>query len=762
MHRRFRAFLALAYAALTAALMALPLVQTLHAESAAMVALAGFWVAGLSSVAALRRGAAARALLLGHLALLLIPAAGLTVSLFWAPNRGYGQGALLYLTFAAPSVVLGVALARLVARWARPYAALVGIGMTVLIATPLWDLGLHPQFYHYNHVFGGVLGPIYDETLALRPGLFAFRGLTLLWAALAWTWAAQGRSRRSLALAATIALCYLLGPWLGLTTPGWRTQQVLGSHAASAHLDLYYSAAHTTEVEANRLLLEAEFEYARLATLFGARPEQRVQIYLYPDPQTRGALTGAAYTNVAPVWLPDPQIHVVRSAWSGVLGHELAHVFARPFGLPWIRASARVGLVEGLAGAAEPPDGLPSPSEQVAARLGQVEALAERLAATLGAGGFWGGRGAVSYTTTASFVQFVADRYGWPAVLDAYAWGDLERTTGVPIGRLAEQWREHLSLLAPIPVQAAPLSARRFSAPSLFEKPSPHWTPRHVRLTRAADRALLPLRADTTAALDLLTQALRSAPTYAPAQTRRADLLLRHHRPGEVVRAFEAAYATTRPDTARIATGVLRLWADALAVQGEIELARSVYDQLVGRHRLIDAPEAVLRLRLHRLAMLDGSTGAVYGALPRRGAGALLWAIDHLDRPEALDLLSARTDLPWSTPGERRIWEGYRAYYASESAWRLGRYAESAEWAELSGAWFGQIGYLPGQRLARWQQQRAEWAPRHLEAAQRVTRAADGGRSASRLLPGERSARPAERASAPAQSRAERQPSALR
>ena len=51
------------------------------------------------------------------------------------------------------------------------------------------------------------------------------------------------------------------------------------------------------------------------------------------------------------------------------LGHEMAHVVAREFGMPVLRASPAVGLVEGLAVAVEPPDGLPAPEALVAAAL---------------------------------------------------------------------------------------------------------------------------------------------------------------------------------------------------------------------------------------------------------------------------------------------------------------------------------------------------------------------------------------------------------
>ncbi len=706
--RRDLAVSATLYAALTGVLMALPLVQALHAESSAIVAGAAFWIAGMASVGAFRRGEALGDVAIRHLALLLIPLVGLTLSLGWAPNRGYGQGLLLFVTFAAPSVMLAVSVAfALVVRLARGRGVFALIGGAILVLTPLWDLGLHPQFYHYNHVFGGVLGPIYDETLAVRPGLFAFRGLTLLWAAAAIAWA-TGRRARLIALGVTIALTYVLGPWLGLTTPAWRTQQALGSHAQSAHVDLYYSGSHLTRAEARRHLREAEFAYARLASLWKSRPSERVQVYLYPDASVKAALTGAAYTNVAPVWLSDPQIHVLSWAWERVLDHELAHAFSREFGLPVARASLLVGLVEGLAGAAEPPDDVPSPTEQVAATYDPDGKTAERLARSMGAGGFWGGRGAVSYATTASFVGFVAERHGWPAVLGAYAWGDLDQTTGISLDRLAQQWEDHVTGIAPIPIQAAPLAARRFGAPSLFEKPSPHWTPPAVRLTRGADRLLLGLTPDTVAAIDLLDRALAADSDYLPALARWTSLHLYRGNPDDVLADLNAHYQAPDKAASTAPTGILTLWADALAMAGDSETALTLYDQAVARHRMVDAPEGVLWLRLRRLAVVDASTAARYGQAAPRGVGGVLWAMEHLEDARSPGLLAA-AQIDLGTPGANGLWEGYRLLSLSEATWKAERFAESREYARAAAAWFDRIGHLPGARTARHHAQRAAW-----------------------------------------------------
>ena len=125
------------------------------------------------------------------------------------------------------------------------------------LLTPLYDLGFHPQFYVYNHVFGGVLGPIYDEELVIRSGLVVFRGLTLLWALLAYqvgrrlrqpasTPGCVGMARSTAGIVAVVlglGVCYLFAVPLGFNAAGWYIQRALGGLHQTQHFDLYYDPA---------------------------------------------------------------------------------------------------------------------------------------------------------------------------------------------------------------------------------------------------------------------------------------------------------------------------------------------------------------------------------------------------------------------------------------------------------------------------------------------------------------------------------------
>ena len=425
------------YTVLGLVLWAVPLLNILHVESAAVVAGAAFFVAGTSALRWRAEGGRGGVVLRGQLAALGVPWALLTMTLLWTPNCGYMQGLLFFALFPVVSVVLAVGLARALVGLRHARAAFWGLGLAVLLLTPLYDLGLHPQFYVYNHVFGGVLGPIYDEELALRPGLFFFRGLTLCWAGVLYavgSWRRDGAVRAlvpGVVCAVFLAAGYRYAAPLGINTPEGYLAGALGGVYHTAHFDLYYDPATLDADAVARLGEDHEYRYAQLARRLEVTVPGRIASYLYPDPGTKARLTGAHRTNVAPVWLRRPQVHVLMEAYEQVFPHELAHVFSRAFGLPVLRASLSVGLVEGLAVALEPPDGLPSPHDQVAAVLKEppgapAAALAERLSPL----GFWTGRSAVSYTTMGSFVRYLLDAYGAERLKRSMPGPILRRSTG--------------------------------------------------------------------------------------------------------------------------------------------------------------------------------------------------------------------------------------------------------------------------------------------------------------------------------------------
>jgi hypothetical protein len=681
-----------AYGVLTVALLALPLLNVLHVESAAVTALVAFFVAGFAAVYRFRadEDVAMHRVLWENEVALVVPLAGLTLSMLWAPNCAYATGLLFYVLFPGITVVFAVMLAYALTGAAvrRPYWGLGATGLALAVGGPLYDLGLHPQFYTYNHVFGGVLGPIYDEQLAMRPGLFVFRGLTLLWAGVAWGVGAwlRGTAGRWMAasgslLALGIGAIYGFGASLGINTTEAHTQRQLGGHASTAHFDLYYAPDHLSAAKAQALAADQERHYAtlvdRLALSDGQRPA-RIAVYLYPTPDAKAALTGARSTSVAPVWLPTPQVHLLQERHAAHFRHELAHIFGRPFGLPLVNASWAVGLVEGWAVALEASGAAPAPHDLVATAAatstGGVRAQAEAIAERLSPLGFWTDRGAVSYTTMGSFVRFLLDRYGPGPLKAVYATASFETAYGRPLATLAREWAEFLASRSALHRSAHALVMARFTRPSLFETTCPHYVPPARRHRQTADRALA--TGDTAAALSALDRAITAAPTYAAAHRQWARLRLAQGAADEVRGRLDTLQAATAD------VGLLLARADAAGIAGATDAARRLYAETFDRlPRYAVSAQAAVVLRdavAHRpdvLRILVSGADTTQArrlsqsrvpTAPVRAWTALRW--QTAARPERAAALWNGVDAQKASPGRSALW--HRTLQLAVLRWR--------------------------------------------------------------------------------------------
>ncbi len=584
----------LIYGGLGLALWPVPLIGLLHVESAALVALVAFFVAGGWTWRFLHRGGRRSDALRLQLLLLLIPWGLLTLTVLWRPNCDYGRGVVFFLLFPPVSVVLAVALAdalqSMEVRHGRRW--LVGIGLGLCVLPVAYDLLLYPQLYTYNHVFGGVLGPLYDEALALRPGLLSFRALTLLWAYWLVLVARFHRAPRLLqsgwwpALGGVTLLLgafYLLAVPLGFNTSTATLMQALPGQVTRGAVTLHYDPHRITREEAIMRAYRAAYDYDRMAQRLGIVRPKPVHVFLFSDPVLRAQLTGARYTGVALVWLRPPQIHLLQDRFEQSITHELVHVLVRGWGLPGLGFSPRIGLVEGLAVALEPPDGRPTPHEQaaVAATLIQQRgpSLREQMAALLSPWGFWTSRSAVAYTLTGSFVRYLLDRFGPAPLRRVYSGASFLAAYGYTLDSLLSAWERSLMRLPIIDRSTHAFVVQRFRKPSLFERRCPHYVPTYVRSYEAALRALG--AGDTLRAESLLVQALRQKPDYLPALERWAYLrLLRGD--ARVVRVRLAGADTLQTLSVRLHL------ADALALTGASDTARGLYQQLYRRWPVYD------------------------------------------------------------------------------------------------------------------------------------------------------------------------------
>jgi hypothetical protein len=161
-----------------------------------------------------------------------------------------------------------------------------------------------------------------------------------------------------------------------------------------------------------------------------------------------------------------------------VLPHELAHVVARlaasgPFGVP-----GRLGgllpeptLVEGMAVALEP-HARDELTVHQWAKAAHTSHIAPPLASLLGAS-FFGANQQLAYTLAGSFLRFVLDTQGAPALRRVYQQDSVERGLGKPLAALEKDWRAFLATV-PLPARGAALAALRFERPGVWSQVCPH------------------------------------------------------------------------------------------------------------------------------------------------------------------------------------------------------------------------------------------------------------------------------------------------
>lgn len=734
----------LTYAVLGVVLWPVPLLNIVHVESAAVVAFVAFFAAGWAALTAFNRSAPLSA---GHVlttqtAALLVPLVLLTVSLLWTPNCDYVRGLLFYALFPGITVVFAVAVAYALSGtgWRFQKTLLAGLGIGIASLGPLYDVGWHPQFYTYNHVFGGVLGPIYDEELAVRTGLFTFRGLTLLWAGAAFLLGRMLRrsATRWIECAAGLLLIGLIGAaygWagpLGFNTPAWYLQKQLGGHHQTEHFDIYYDPGSLETHELNTLAQDHEYRYAWLEDRLQVDGPDRVASYLYPDADTKARLTGARTTSVAPVWLPRPQSHLLLDRYDATFGHELVHVFSRQFGLPILNASWAVGLVEGTAVALEPPNGRPTPQEQVSAAVlsadrAAPEDLASQVAARLQPFGFWTGRGAVSYTTMGAFVQFLLDRYGPERLRAVYARANFETVYGRSLNALAQDWADAVHDLPVIARSAEALVTRRFAQPSLFERRCPHYLPPYRRAYQSGQAALA--EGDTTAAVQHFARALHRQPRFVEAHGALARVRLARGAATAVIQQLDTLEVMPRRPSLAFSLG------DAYVITGDSAAAQrqyqTVFQQLpyfahetrahVAHRRAVSGRPDVVRI------LVSGDSAAVktrrLRAVPRRTPVIAAWearqwmAAGQYARASALwETLPAPLAVDQPLVAQEALQrERYR--WHAISALRQGDYHEAVDQAQQAARVFRDVGALNAAAAIEDLIQRAHWGQQRASAS---------------------------------------------
>ena len=526
------------------------------------------------------------------------------------PCSAAGRAAGFLPLLAAPSAILGAALAVALsvltrgrrARAAALYAAVAAVSL----AAALRAAYLGPAAFVFDPLLGAFPGPIYDEALVPDLRTVLFRAAALLEgaavAAFAEATARAGRAGLRAAAGPLAALVLSAGGMAGaqatlsaLALSGDRdaVARALGGRREGRRCTIVFPSEKPA-AQAAELLAECEFHAADLAAALGVADPPHVTAYVHRSAEEKRRLVGAAGTDFAKPWLGE--LHVVDGPLPHPnLRHELVHVIAAGAARGPLRVPARAlvlvstGLVEGIAVALETPRSRWTVHQWSRAAKGL--GLLPDVRRIFGPAGFFAEPPARAYTAAGSFLRFVLDRHGAPAVREAYRTGDLAQATGVPLERLAADWERFLDGLA-LPAGLEAAARPRLSRGSLFARPCAREV---ASLEARAGRASAAGRTDEACAL-WREAATRSG--SAAALKAAGDVLLRageldaaEATYGEAARAappedlsLHAAIAAARGDLAWLRGGelapALAAWAAALEAGPERGEARLLQAKL--------------------------------------------------------------------------------------------------------------------------------------------------------------------------------------
>jgi hypothetical protein len=427
--------------------------------------------------------------------------------------------------YAAPAGVLAATFAprrgRLVA-WLLPIASL---------AWTCWRLYEGPAVFAFDPFGGYFPGPIYDEALRPPARLVHFRLANLAWigAAVAVALAAVGRGRdprrwRRRALLAALPLVVASGVLfaargaLGFYVRRSDLAAALDRRLETEHFVVRYaSSAGKTRGDLVLLAEDYEFRYAQLVEILGAEPAGPVTVWEFPNADVKKDLVGAGHTLYAKPWTREIFLQAERFP-SSRLRHELAHVFAGAFGDPMFGVAFRwkwkgplpvpvlaMGLVEGLAEAADwtDPDGASTIHQDAAAMI--ADGLAPPLASIVGAG-FSAQAGARAYTLAGSFSAFLLETRGPERLRALYrSAGNFTDVYKTPLADLEEEWRRFLRD-QPLTARDKARASEQFRRPAIFKKVCARELAARVAEARGLERAA-PARA-----VRLLEDACRDDP----------------------------------------------------------------------------------------------------------------------------------------------------------------------------------------------------------------------------------------------------------
>ena len=356
------------------------------------------------------------------------------------------------------------------------------IGLLIVLAImfyALWKLYYGLSIFVYNPIFGFFPGPLYDEEIPISLTLIISRIIVFFWGiVLLLILRILSSLRYSLigiwdTILLIIVVIFLLIAHQNEENTGisytrkYITQNILSDSIETENFIIYYTPGTPEAKNIGLIAQDHEWRYKQLKEILDVDSADKIRSYIYPDIETRKNLVGAGETTIAnPI---HKEIHLIYDSFPDpVLKHELVHVMSADFGNDILKLSPKIGLLEGIAVAADWRGQRYTPHQwsKVMNEMGIAPSIKDIVGF-----GFWYAPAQVSYTLMGSFSRYLIDTYGIQNFKDAYKTGGFS-IYGKSLDELTQEWLDFLKTIE-TPPETVAIAEARFSEPSIFQATCP-------------------------------------------------------------------------------------------------------------------------------------------------------------------------------------------------------------------------------------------------------------------------------------------------
>lgn len=390
------------------------------------------------------------------------------------------EGSMFFVLIPVVSVFFSATLGMLTGYLFGRKGIFIGLLLILVIAFyALWHLYNGVSIFVYNPIFGFFPGPLYDEAIPITQTLIISRINILLWGILLLLVlriiSGFGHSLIKvwdvilfIIVAISIVVISTNKPEIGISySRDYITGNILSDSLETENFIIYFAPGTPEAKNIELIAMDHEWRYKQLEEYLDVNSSEKTTSYIYPDIETRKKVSGAGETTVAnPI---HNEIHLVYDSFPHpILKHELVHVMSGEFGNDILKLSPKIGLLEGIAVAADWRGKRFTPHQWAKVML-EMD-IAPEIKDIVGFG-FWYAPSEVSYTIMGSFSRYLIDTYGIEDYKKVYKTGNFS-AYNKSIDELSLEWKDYLTTIE-VPPETKAIAEARFSRPSIFQATCP-------------------------------------------------------------------------------------------------------------------------------------------------------------------------------------------------------------------------------------------------------------------------------------------------